>query len=61
MAKKIRITQIKSVSGAPPLHRRTITALGFRHTYQTLEKTDSPQVRGMIRQVRHMVRVEEVK
>jgi large subunit ribosomal protein L30 len=61
MAKKIRITQFKSVSGAPPLHKRTIIALGFRRTYQTIEKTDTPQIRGMIQQVRHLVRVEEAK
>ena len=61
MAKKIRITQIKSVIGATPLHKLTMTALGFRRTYQTLEKADTPQLRGMIQQVRHLVRVEEGK
>jgi large subunit ribosomal protein L30 len=34
-------------------------ALGFRRMYQTLEKNDTPQIRGMIHQVRHMVRVDE--
>ncbi len=58
-AKKIRITQIKSVIGAPPKHHRTMEALGFRRTYQTIEKTDTPQIRGMIDQVRHLVRVEK--
>jgi ribosomal protein L30 len=38
-----------------------MTALGFRRNYQTLVKTDSPQVRGMLQQVRHLVRVEEGK
>jgi large subunit ribosomal protein L30 len=62
MAKKsIRITQIKSVIGATPIHKRTMTALGFRRTYQALVKTDSPQVRGMLQQVRHLVRIEEGK
>jgi large subunit ribosomal protein L30 len=61
MAKKIRITLIKSGLGALPLHRRTIEALGFKHPHQALEKTDTPQLRGMIRQVRHLVRVEEAK
>ena len=60
-SKKIRITQVKSVIGAPPLHKKTIEALGFRRTYQTLEKVDTPQLRGMIHQVRHLVRVEEGK
>lgn len=61
MAKKIRITQVRSVIGAPPLHKKTMTALGFRRTYQTLVKADTPQLRGMIHQVRHLVRVEEGK
>jgi large subunit ribosomal protein L30 len=57
--KTIRITQIRSLSGAPQPHHRTMQALGFRRTYQTIEKTDTPQIRGMIQQVRHLVRVEE--
>ncbi len=61
MAKQIRITQIKSVIGATPLHKKTMTALGFRRTYQTLVKNDTPQLRGMIHQVRYLVRVEEGK
>jgi len=61
MAKQIRITQIKSTIHAVPKHKRTIEALGFHRTYQTLVKNDTPQIRGMIQQVRHLVRVEEVK
>jgi large subunit ribosomal protein L30 len=34
-------------------------ALGFRRHQQTLEKVDTPQIRGMLHQVRHLVRVEE--
>jgi len=34
-------------------------ALGFRRMQQTLEKNDTPQLRGMIHQVRHLVRVED--
>jgi large subunit ribosomal protein L30 len=60
MAKKVRITQIRSLSGALVKHQRTMVALGFRRCYQTFEKTDTPQIRGMIQQVRHLVRVEEV-
>ena len=61
MAKQVRITQIRSVIGSPPLHKQTMAALGFRRTYQTLVKNDTPQLRGMIHQVRHLVRVEEGK
>jgi len=59
MAKQIRITQFKSSIGAVPKHKRTIQALGFRRCYQTLVKTDTPQIRGMVRQVQHLVRIEE--
>jgi len=34
-------------------------ALGFRRMHQTLEKNDTPQLRGMLHQVRHLVRVKE--
>jgi large subunit ribosomal protein L30 len=57
--KTVRITQIKSLSGAPIKQHRTMEALGFRRCYQTIEKTDTPQIRGMLHVVRHLVRVEE--
>ena len=60
MAKKVRITQIRSLNGVLQKHQRTMEALGFRRCWQTIEKSDTPQVRGMIQQVRHLVRVEEV-
>lgn len=59
MAKTIKITQFKSLIGAKPKHRRTMQALGFRRMHQTLEKTDTPQLRGMLHQVRHLVRVQK--
>jgi large subunit ribosomal protein L30 len=36
-------------------------ALGFHRMQETLEKVDTPQIRGMLHQVRHLVKVEEVK
>lgn len=60
MVKKLRITQVKSLIGAQPKHRRTMEALGFHRMHETLEKTDTPQIRGMLRQVQHLVVVEEV-
>lgn len=61
MVKKLKITQVKSLIGSQPKHRRTMKALGFHRTQETLEKADTPQIRGMLRQVRHLVRVEEVE
>ncbi len=54
---KLRITQTKSYSGAPEKHRRTLRALGLKHQ-RTVELEDNPAIRGMIFQVRHMVKVE---
>ena len=59
MAKQIKITQFKSGIGALPLHKRTLEALGFRRCYQTLVKNDTPQLRGVVRQVRHLGRIED--
>ena len=56
--KKLRITQIKSLIGSQPKHKRTMKAIGFRRHQETLIKEDTPQLRGMLRQVRHLVRVE---
>jgi large subunit ribosomal protein L30 len=59
MARKIRIRQIKSASGHEASQGRTIRALGFRRLQQVVEHTDTPQIRGMIFKVRHLVKVEE--
>jgi large subunit ribosomal protein L30 len=61
MEKKLKITQVKSLIGSPEKHKRTMKAIGFHHNYETLIKKDSPQLRGMLHQVRHMVEVEEIK
>lgn len=60
MAKKLKVTQIRSLIGSIPKHRRTMKALGFHRMQETLEKADTPQIRGMLRQIRHLVKVEEV-
>lgn len=60
MGKKLKITQIKSLIGSQPKHRLTMKALGFHRMQETLEKSDTPQIRGMVHQVRHLVKVEEV-
>ena len=61
MAKKLKITQVKSLIGSLPKHKLTMKALGFHHHQETLLKEDTPQLRGMLHQVRHLVRVEEAK
>ena len=58
---RLRVTQVRSLSGRPAKHRATMEALGFRWHQQTLEKEDNPSIRGMLFQVRHLVKVEEVE
>lgn len=60
MANKLRITLIKSTIGAVPKNRKTVEALGLRKLNKTVEMPDNDAIRGMIRQVRHMVKVEEI-
>ena len=58
--KKIKITQIKSIIEQLENAKRTIKALGLGRPNYSVVKNDTPQVRGMIRKVRHLVRVEKV-
>jgi large subunit ribosomal protein L30 len=57
---RLRITYRKSTIGYSQRQKDTIRALGFHKLYSTLEKDDTPSVRGMIQRVAHLVTVEEV-
>ncbi|MEW6267096.1 MAG: 50S ribosomal protein L30 [Thermodesulfobacteriota bacterium] len=59
MAKQLKITQVRSLIGRPPKHRRTVRALGLTRMNQTVVQEDTPVIRGMINQVSHLIRVEE--
>lgn len=60
MADKLKITLVKSTIGAVPKNRKTVEALGLRKLNHTVEMPDNPAVRGMVRQVQHLVKVEEI-
>lgn len=60
MADKLKITLVKSPIGAVPKHVKTIEALGLKKLNKTVEMPDNAATRGMIQQVRHLVKVEEV-
>ncbi len=61
MAKKLKITQIRSIIDRPKDQKRTIEALGLgRPNYVTI-KNDTPQIRGMIIKVQHLVKFEEIE
>jgi len=59
MPKTIRIRQVRSASGHPRDQERTIRALGIRRLHEIVEHNDTPQIRGMIFKVRHLVEVVE--
>ena len=58
--KKLRVTQIGSPIGRPDVQLETLIGLGLNKRHRTRELEDTPAVRGMIRAVAHLVRVEEV-
>jgi large subunit ribosomal protein L30 len=55
---KLRITQTRSVIGQSQKHRGTLRALGLGKIGRTAEHEESPQLAGMLRKVRHLVRIE---
>jgi large subunit ribosomal protein L30 len=56
---KIRVTQTRSAIGQSEKHRGTLRALGLGRIGKSVEHDDGPVVAGMLRKVRHLVRVEE--
>jgi large subunit ribosomal protein L30 len=58
---KLRITQRRSLNGVRPSQRATLRSLGLRRIGHQVEHDDTPQLRGMVHRVRHMVEVEEQK
>lgn len=59
MTKTLRITQVRSSIGETQRHRGTLRALGLGRIGRSVERAESPQVAGMLRKVRHLVKVEE--
>ena len=55
----LRITQVRSQIGETQSHRGTLRALGLGKIGRTAEHKDTPETLGMLRKVRHLVRVEE--
>ena len=60
MAGKLRVTQVKSTISHIARNRGTIRALGLKRIGDTVEVTDNDATRGMVRQVRFLVEVEEI-
>ncbi len=58
--KRLRVTQRRSRIGRLPKHRLTLDAMGLRKINQTVELPDNPMIRGMIKSVYFLVKVEEI-
>jgi len=59
MPKKLTVRQVKSAGGHKSDQAATIRALGIRRLHQPVQHDDTPQIRGMIFKVRHLVEVSE--
>ena len=55
----LKITLVKSTIGAVPKHKKSVEALGLKKVNKTVELPDNAATRGMIKQVQHLVKVEE--
>ena len=59
MPKYIKITQVKSAIGRLPDHKATLVGLGLRKIGHTVEREDTPSIRGMVNKIAYMLKVEE--
>lgn len=57
--KTVKITLIKSIIGASPTQRKVVEALGLRKIRHTVELPDTPQTRGAVAKVSHLLKVED--
>ena len=57
---EIKITLVKSTIGAIPKHKRTVQALGLNKTNSSVIQQDNAAIRGMLPQISHLGKVEEV-
>lgn len=60
MADKLKVTLVKSTIGAIPKHKKTVEALGLRKLNKSVELPNNAATQGMVQQVRHLVKVEEI-
>lgn len=57
----LKVTQTRSVIGSKEGHKRTVRALGLKRIRDSRVHQDTPQIRGMVRKVQHLVHTEEVE
>jgi large subunit ribosomal protein L30 len=56
----LKVTQVRSVVGSKQGHKRTVRALGLKRIRDSRVHGDTPQIRGMVHKVQHLVKAEEV-
>ena len=61
MSETIKVTLVKSMIGRPENHRRVLRGMGLTKVNRTVELKDTPSIRGMVKKVSHLVKMEEVK
>ena len=59
-AGRLKITLVRSPIGRPADQGRTVSSLGLRRLHATVERPDTPSIRGMVTKIQHLVRVEEI-
>ena len=57
---KLRVTQVRSIIDRPERQKRTMRAIGLRKMNQSVEVANTPEMKGMIASVAHLLKVEEV-
>ena len=57
---KLKITLVKSTIGESPYQKKVVKALGLRKMQQSVELPDTPQTRGAVNKVSHLLKVEEL-
>jgi large subunit ribosomal protein L30 len=60
MADKIKVTLTKSTIGSSPIQRKVVEALGLRKMHHSVELPDTPQTRGAVEKVSHLLTVEKI-
>ena len=59
MAGNVTVTLVRSMIGRPEQHRRVLRGMGLTRLNKTVELKDTPEIRGMINKVSHLVSTEE--
>lgn len=57
---KLKITQVKSMIGSTKRQKETLKALGIKKMHNAVEKEITPQIKGMVNKVKHLLIVEEI-